>query len=837
MRKFIASAAVVMVCFSAFAQKYANGLVMDSVDPKGDAEFIKATREKMDEIRRKEHRPTVALVLCGGGAKGAAEIGAMKLIEEMEIPIDMICGTSIGGLLGGMYALGYDAAYMDSLMTHQDWSITLSDKVDNKYINLYNRRFKSQYQLNIPFHYSSKNRQKNKDDIKFSIDKAKIKIGKTKDEEGNLETQAGVRSLTSSLPSGYVYGMHVNNLLSSLTVGYHDSLAFYELPTPFFCVATDLVSCKEKNWGNGDLKTAMRSTMGIPGLFSSVRTNGMVLTDGGSRNNFPNDLARAMGADIIIGIDLTDAFLTYDEINNLGQVLSQYVTMLGKSSYDLNMEKPDVYIKPDLKGYNMLSFNAVAIDSMMVRGYAAALSKKAELASVKARVPHAKRTLHAPKAVDINARKVAISDVVFEGVSASDAKVLYRKVNIKSTDLVDAQLLNAAISTIQATGAVESSTYSLLGTGEPYKLVFKCVPAPVHNFAVGLRLDTEQWAEIGVNFGLNTHKLAGPKLDINARIGPCQKLNAKFMFDYLGAPTFNAEFNIANYTGQYNRFDNTSKTTRWGASYWGHEEKIYISANRWHKVEGKLGFRNIYKKLDSDIFTFMTQTSEAMTKGNYFGAFISADYNNFDRFYFPTKGLNTHLSYNCDFIKAGLKNVTPIHDLRFDISGVIPFGGSIVSLIPDFHLRHVFDGHNVLDPNNLDPYFSFMHRNFIGGAVQGRYIEQQIPFVGFNNISDCMVFKDGVGYSMDQIAVLNLDLRFAVIKNLYVSALGGYIHMAGNLKDFFGYRDHVDLFGVGVQAGYNTIVGPITARFQWSNRTSVQKENLGFMISMGFDLF
>lgn len=836
MKRFFSAILLMTLACSAFAQKYANGLVVDSVDPKGDAEFIRATRKKMDAIRKKENRPTVALVLCGGGAKGAAEVGAMKFIEELDIPIDMICGTSIGGLLGGMYAIGYDAAFLDSLMVNQDWAITLSDKVEPEYVTLYTRRFKSQYQLNVPFHYSTKDFVTSESDVKYSNRKAVLKLGKNKD--ASLDTQSGVRSLAASLPSGYVYGMHVNNLLSSYTVGYHDSLSFANLPTPFFCVATELVSCKEKNWGSGNLKTAMRSTMSIPGLFSPVRTNGMVLMDGGSRNNFPNDLARAMGADIIIGIDLTDAFLKYDEINNIGTVLSQYVTMLGKSSYDLNIEKPDVYIKPNLDGYNMLSFNKEAVDSMMARGYAAAVAKRAELESVKNRVPNASRTFHAPKAVDIHKKKVSIYDVVFDGISAFDAKVLAKKVGIRSTDLVDADMLNEAIQIIYATGAVEAVTYSLLGTKEPYKLVFNCSPAPVHHFGVGLRLDTEQWAEVGINFGLNTHKLAGPKLDVNARIGPCQKFDAKFMFDYQGAPTFNAQFNIANYTGRYNRIDDNYTTNRWGARYWGHEEKIYISANKWSKVDGQLGFRNIYKKLDSELFPILANVSPEMTAGNYFGVFVNADYNTYDSFYYPTKGMATRLGYTCDFLKSRSTGFKPVHDLHFDISGVINLGGSIVDLIPDFHWRSVFDAQNILDPANPNNNFSLMHRNYIGGIIRGRYIEQQIPFVGLNNISDCMLVENGVGYSLDHVAVLNLDLRVNVMKNLYVSALGGYAHMSDTMGHFFTWKDRKrELFGAAVQVGYNTIVGPVTARMHWCNRTGQLKENIGFIISMGFDLF
>ena len=139
------------------------------------------------------------------------------------------------------------------------------------------------------------------------------------------------------------------------------------------------------------------------------------------------------------------------------------------------------------------------------------------------------------------------------------------------------------------------------------------------------------------------------------------------------------------------------------------------------------------------------------------------------------------------------------------------------------------------------PEYSFAHRNFLGGDIAGRYIGQQIPFVGFNNVADCTYFEDiddntSRLVSYDHLAVLNLDLRFKAYKELYISALGGYAHMGVDVQDFVTFNNTKDLFAAGLQLTYNTIAGPIKIRGSWSNRSSMQKHNFGAYVSIGFNL-
>lgn len=271
-------------------------------------------------------RPVVAVVLSGGGAKGVAHIGALKVIEQAGIPIDIICGTSMGSLVGGLYCLGYSTDLLDSLVRAQDWTTLLSDRTDPTDLTLRQR------------------------------------------EEQN--TYAIIRGLSNDRPQrgGLIRGRNLDRLLRQLCDGYLDSLDFSQLPIAFACVATDLVTNTEVDFHQGHLVQAMRASMAIPGVFTPVRIGDSVLVDGGLRNNYPADLARQMGADIIIGITVQGDPLDADEINDATTIFTQIIDINTKNKYQENIAMSDILVKVDVHGYSAASFFSSAIDTLIARG-------------------------------------------------------------------------------------------------------------------------------------------------------------------------------------------------------------------------------------------------------------------------------------------------------------------------------------------------------------------------------------------------------------------------------------------------------------------------------------
>jgi len=275
-------------------------------------------------------RPRVAVVLSGGGAKGMAHIGALKVIERAGIPVDIVTGTSMGSIVGGLYAVGYDAATLDSLVRRQDWLFLLSDKetIRSPFIN--DREKENTYFLSKTLHFSG----------------------------GKLQNNVG----------GFIEGRNLARLFDNLTEGYHDSIDFSRLPIPFSCVATNIIDNTEYDFHSGRLSEAMRASMSIPGAFSPVRKGDMVLVDGGLRNNFPADIAKEMGADVIIGVTVQGPPKTAEDIKGGASILSQIVDVNCKNKYDDNLAITDIPIRVNTKGYGSASFTPAAIDTLIRRG-------------------------------------------------------------------------------------------------------------------------------------------------------------------------------------------------------------------------------------------------------------------------------------------------------------------------------------------------------------------------------------------------------------------------------------------------------------------------------------
>lgn len=217
-------------------------------------------------------------------------------------------------------------------------------------------------------------------------------------------------------------------------------------------------------------------------------------------------------------MELSTEAQDYDAVNNIGNILIQFIKMLGQDAYNKNRPDVDIFIHPDLEGYNMLSFSDEAIGTMIDRGYEAACNEIEHLEAIKAKLNGAKPRINHHAATDISQTPVSISSVEFNGVSDKESKMLMKKIGEDIGRVVDKDGIDAAMQKIQATKAFETVTYSLYGTEEPYRLVFNCEKGPVHQFGVGFRMDTKEWVSALLNVGLNSNRLKGSKLDFEACI-------------------------------------------------------------------------------------------------------------------------------------------------------------------------------------------------------------------------------------------------------------------------------------------------------------------------------
>lgn len=777
LRTILMFCVVLLASVAVSAQQSNNVLVNISYDPHGDSVFFKKIQQRMAEIRKT--RPTVALVLAGGGAKGAAHIGVLKYLEEKGIPVDLVAGTSMGGLMGGLYAMGYSAKEIDTIVQSIDWNMMMSDNIPMGYYSRERQQYKETYVIDIPF--------KGKEFVR-------------------------------SLPSGYLYGRNVYNMMSALSVGYQHDMDFMDLPTPYCCVATEIVTQTEKRWAAGPLIDAMRSTMSIPGYFRPVRVDSMILSDGGTKNNFPTDVAKAAGADIIIGVELTMP-RDYSKVNNVADILMQTAQYSGGlEAHNRNVKNATVYITPDITGFGMLSFGTKEIATLIDRGYAAAQLHEREIDSVVRIVGNEGRKLYNSKAVNIDKIPVKITSVEYVGITEKEKEFLNGKIRMDVDEYYSREDFEIAQAIIFGTKAFSQVIYRLIGDGaDGYKLLFKCEKRPENSIAIGLRADTEDWFAALINVGFGRNKIYGSQVDLIARLSTSPYFKVNYSYIPIKGPKFGASLKT-HYRMLMGHDIFYAPESIYVEHSLRNELMIYISDTHWSLVELSGGFRleqmPFYRFISKDSYT-----QEKKWKNFYPFVYMRFSFNNEDSKYFPNKGLRFYVNYDFGFtpsnyIEIETKKMFLTHYVATGVTTAISIG-KFFTIIPSLRGRYVFGD---------ESGYSYMH-NYVGGVMEGRYYDHQIPFIGTNGELLCT----------DLLTTVDLNLRFKVYKNCYLSAIGAALH-SGYLMHDIGEELKTELlmespvYAVGVQFAYNSKFGPLMANLHWNS-----KNQFGVYLGVGYD--
>jgi NTE family protein len=261
-------------------------------------------------------RPKIGLVLSGGGAKGLAHIGVLKVIDEVGIKIDYIGGTSMGAIVGGLYAAGYTGNQLDSIFKAADYNAIIQDYTPRNSKNYYEREYNDRYAVSLPFH-------------KFKV----------------------------SIPLSLSKGLYNYNSITRLTHEFRHERDFKKLPIPFICIATDIETGQEVILDHGFLAQAIIASGALPTLYSPVIIEGKYLIDGGVLNNFPVDEVIRMGADIIIGVDVQDELKDRDQLTEATKLLVQISNLQMIKKMEDKRILTDIYIKPEIGSFSVVSFD------------------------------------------------------------------------------------------------------------------------------------------------------------------------------------------------------------------------------------------------------------------------------------------------------------------------------------------------------------------------------------------------------------------------------------------------------------------------------------------------
>lgn len=694
-------------------------------------------------------RKKVGVVLSGGGAKGVAHIGVLKVLEEAGIPVDYISGTSMGAIVGGLYAVGYSAKALDSMVRVQNWPFLLSDRV---------------YRYNLPFSEKETN-EKYLVSMPFSQEKG------------------------FSVPAGFVSGQNIYNLFSELTVGYHDSISFRDLPIPFACVSANMVNGQEVIMDNGILPLAMRASMAIPGAFAPVILDSMVLVDGGISNNFPVNVAKDMGAEITIGVDLSTGLKDFDGLNSIMGIVDQLTAFMGMQSYQKNREMVDLYMNPDLKGYTAASFNAEAIDTMILRGERIARANWDKIMELKKQIgleadedgsPHLKNKF-------LKMDSLTIGRIYIEGVKEKDEKWIRRQIGVHEFSVITMDGLHKAISFLYGTGAFSNVSYALNGESV-YDLTLRLKEKPASSLNLGFRFDSEEMASILLNTTLSHRTLRGSRLSLTGRLNK----NPYVLVDYSFGSSMLRKLGVS-YMYKYNDinlYEKGEKVDNITFSY--HRGDLNLSDIYFRNVKFQLGVRYEYFNYKSDLYN-SDYIPENLGSQGFASYYASAHVDTYDKKYYPDKGVSFKAEYSL------------YTDNMVNYKGHAPFSALSADFEPTLRLtRRVYlmpavYGRVLIGKNIALPYL-----NCMGGEVAGRYFNQQLPFYGIHNLQ---LFENSV-------LVGRMALRYRLGMRHYVTLTGNYARQADN---FFDILEGNGIWGGAAGYAYNSIIGPISITFDMSD--------------------
>ncbi|WP_456023887.1 patatin-like phospholipase family protein [Pseudomonas protegens] len=549
-------------------------------------------------------RPKVGLVLSGGAARGLAHIGVLKALEEQGIKIDAIAGTSMGAVVGGLYASGYKIDELEKLALNIDWQAALSDAPPRE---------------DVPF-------RRKQDDRDFLV-KQKLSFR----DDGSL-----------GLPLGVIQGQNLALLLESLLAHTSDTRDFDKLPIPFRAVATDISNGEKVVFRKGHLPQVIRASMSIPAVFAPVELDGRLLVDGGMTDNIPLDVAREMGVDVAIVVDIGTPLRNRKQLTTVVDVLNQSITLMTRSNSEEQLAalKPsDVLIQPALAAFGVTDFGKA--QEMIDAGYRATRILDTRLTVLK---PKESQDAELNAARSPGQRTPIITAIRVENDSKVDDDVIRYYIRQHIGEPLDLARLHSDMGTLYGLDYFEQVQYRVVHKGQDHTLVISArgKRSGTDYLRVGLNLSDDMRGDsafnLGASYRINGINRLGAEWLTRAQIGDKQELYSEFYQPldvgsrYFVAPY--ASFEAQNVDSvldndpiaQY-RVERYGFGLNFGRQIGNNGEVRFGVGEAWGKADVRIG--------DQDL------PSENFNEGFYA---LKYSYDSLDNVYFPHEGKDVSLT-------------------------------------------------------------------------------------------------------------------------------------------------------------------------------------------------
>ncbi len=684
-------------------------------------------------------RPKIGLVLSGGGAKGFAELGVLKVLEENKIPIDYISGTSIGALIGVLYSSGYSTSEIENIVKTMDTSIFFADKIKREDLPMEEKIFSERYALSIPF-----------EDYKLS------------------------------LPKSLISGQSVYMTLKKHLWDTKDIRNFKDLPIPVHIMTTNINTGEEVVLKKGDLVKALASSMALPAFYNPIswEEEGYVLSDGLNSNNFPVEEVKKMGADIVIGVNVSAPLEDMEDLN--------FITVLNQIQYYRSYDKTnnqkkmvDVLIEPDTSKYFPLDFTQ---GKELIRiGEESALEK---LPMIKELIPYTDDKVR-KKIIREEPMEVYVKEIKIKGLKNIDESFIGTIIKKEAPFYISKDEMEELIKRLYAFTFFERIFYEFVDN----TLIFNFVEKSNDKFHLGFNYkntDGKSNGKLIVGLNLNGLGLKNNKTNIDLNISELPKFTAR-NYIYYGKGVF-GKFGLLT-TLNYEK----------GDVYKYLDEKYPYNTFDKYEADFLLGSitgkRNLIG-IGLDFEKIYFEDEEKNSKEENIDYYIKWTYDSYDKTVFPDKGTYLKYMWNIDF-KNIFKEDKLYNNFNIYLNNNTPFSKKI-SLISSLNIANI-SGNNI--PSSKYP--------LIKGMVEGG---QDFSFYGLD--SKGIITKNNI--------LAQFGAKYNIEENLFVSAFknfGVYTDLDNSTKELSGY---------GISLGRNTDFGPLYLTYSNSEKNRHIYLNFGY---------
>lgn len=721
---------------------------------------------------QEKKEPKIGLVLSGGGAKGLAHIGVLKVLEEEGVKIDYIGGTSMGAIIGGLYASGYSAKELDSIFKGTNFNILIQDNLPRRAKTFYEKEDAEKYAITLPFD-------------NFDI----------------------------SFPTGLFKGQNIYNLMSRLTMHVSDVNDFSKLPIPFFCVAANVETGEAVILDEGSLAKAISASGAIPTLLSPIKIDDQLLTDGGVANNYPVEELRKRGADIIIGVDVQDSLVKREKLRNVFEIMSQISNFRTINDMKEKLPLTDVYIKPDISPFSVMSFdegNAI-IDS----GRVAALQKLTEIQ----KLPYNKNEKFVRKPV----KKIDtfnISALTLQGNNTYPRAYVQGKLKLDYDEPYNFDDLNIGLNNLSATGNFERINYQLLPDDEDGNYVLAMQMEESENkmlLRLGLHYDELYKSAALVNLTRKSLLFTNDVASVDLIVGDNLRYNFNYYLDkgYYWSVGVNSRYNTFDRNIDFNALSKGEDVNQLegnrnlDVNFKDFTNQLYVETLFQQVFSIGAGLEHKYLKFSSATFTESNQNNELiLDNSHYASTFGYVKFDSYDNKYFPTRGVSFtgdfHLylyssDYNDNFAEFSIAKGT----LGY---AVTPFNNFTTRISTETGFKIGNDGTEVLD--------------FFLGGYGNDFINNIKPFYGYDFLS----------LSGDSYIKALLEVDYQIFRKNHIIASANIANVEDRIYTTGNWFTTPDFTGYALGYGIDTFMGPLEVKYTYSPEI---KESYWFF-SLGF---